>query len=311
MKLWFNTYFDTIPSTNARLNAWYVDFDNYSISLDTDIFQSPLAQAILAVKNITDQYDGPYTLLASGGIDSQAMIWAWEKSGEDYKIVHYDYCGWNYHDSEHLLKFLQKNKLEHKLTVKTFDAMSYIASPELIENAKEFDCSSPQILTYIKFAQQTPGTIIQAGNYISKSVAGLNYTLMALQRYADTRPNYVPFFFQSFPSLAYAFITTDFKYNSLAVKNMDIGYDAKNKTYLETGFPVLRQPGKYTGFEKIKAFFDSESVSTLDKIKWQNQPSKRPFDILFRYKLYDHIGLYNDKTIIKHHSMVNNLLLGE
>lgn len=311
MDLWFKTYFEDKPDSNIRLNSFVIDFDSAKVELEDTIFDAPLAQSIAAVHSITNKYDGPYILLASGGIDSQAMIWAWEKSGVPYQIYHYDYDGWNYHDSEHLIKFLRHYSLEHKLTVKTFDAMSFIAGPELIEYAKEFDCSSPQILTYIKFAQQTPGTIIQAGNYISKSVAGLSYTLMALQRYADTRPNYIPFFFQSFPNLAYAFIATDLKHNKLSVKSLDIGYDAKNKTYLQTGFPVLRQLEKYTGFEKIKIFFDSESVNPADKIKWQNQPSKRPFDILFRYKLYDHIGLYSDKTTIKHHSMVNNLLLGE
>lgn len=310
MDLWFKTYFESTPNDNARLNNWIADFD-VDIEINDSVFLSPLTQAVNAVLKIVNRFEGPYTLLASGGIDSQAMIWAWEKSGVPYKIVHYDYKGWNYHDSEHLLLFLKKHNLEHRLTITEFDAVSFIDSSELIDYAKEFDCSSPQILTYIKFAQQTPGTVVQAGNYISKSVSGISYTLMALQRYAESRSNYIPFFFQSCPNLAYSFIKTDLRHNQLKVKSIDAGYDAKNKTYLEAGFPVLRQPEKYTGFEKIKTIFDSEIVNLEDRIRWQNQPSKRPFDILFRYKLYDHIGLYNDKTTIKHHRVVNNLLYGE
>ena len=309
MDLWFKTYFESEPNLNCRLNKWIADFDS-PVAIDHEIFSSPLDQAITAVNNITKIFDGPYLLLASGGIDSQAMIWAWEQSGVPYQIVHYDYTGWNYHDTDHLISFLKKNSLMNKLSVKSFDAMSFIESQELVDYAKEFDCSSPQILTYIKLAEQTLGTAIQAGNYISKSVCGLSYSLMALHRYTRVKQNYVPFFFQNFPNLAYSFILKDAK-NQGPVKNMQTAYNAKNQTYLETGFPVLRQADKYTGFEKIKTFFDSEIISHEDRIRWQHLPSKRPFDIMFRYRLYDHIGFYNDKTTIKHHSMVNNLLLGE
>jgi len=310
MDLWFNTYFEETPNLNPRLNDWVVNFDIDNLLLDLDIFNNPLDQAIRAVHEVVGKFDGPYTLLASGGIDSQALIWAWEQSKVPYKIYHYDYNGWNYHDTEYLIKFLKKHKLEHKLVIKKLDAMSFIASQDLISYAKEYDCSSPQILTYIKFVEQTPGTVIQSGNYISKYVSGLSYTLMALQRYAEKRPNYIPFFFQSFPYLAYSFIRDDYAFNKKPVKAIDVGYSAKCQTYKKTGFPIIEQSEKYTGFEKIKKFFDSEYVNPQDQIRWANQPSKRPFDILFRYKLYDHIGLYNDKTTIKHHSKVNNLLLG-
>lgn len=311
MDLWYKTYFNDVPNQNRRLNNFIIDYDINEISLTSEIFKDPLENAIHAVKKIVENSNGPYILLASGGVDSQAMIWAWEKSGYPYEIWHYSYDNWNYHDTEYLLNFLSKIGIIDKLKIKNLDAIGFISSSELVDYAKEFDCSSPQILTYIKYLHSTPGTPITGGNFIRNEVGGISYTLMSLQRYAEKyNPNYVPFFLQSTPELGYGFYQLD-HYLYSKEKGKDISYNIKCQCYESSGFPIIRQYEKYTGFEKIKKFFDSEYVSNEDKIRWSNQPSKRPFDIKFRYNLFDHIGYYDEKVIIKHHRQINTLLNGE
>jgi len=312
MDLWFKTYWQSTPNKNHRLNKFVVDYDVEGVDFANSIFNDPLTVAIDAVKKITLSRPGPYILLASGGVDSQAMIWAWEQSGVPYEIWHYSYDSWNYHDTEYLDNFLQSVNLSHKLTVKNIDAIGFISSDELIDYAKKFDCSSPQILTYIKYVNATPGTPIMGGNFIQENVCGISYTLLALQRYVEKHSrNFVPFFFQSTPELAYAFLPLDKKLSAIET-GTDAGYKIKCQCYETTGFPIIRQYEKYTGFEKIKKYFDSEEVSAQDKIKWANKPSKRAFDIKYRYNLYNHIGYYDDsKVIIKHHRQINSILTGE
>jgi hypothetical protein len=312
MDLWFNTCFNDVPNADPRLNNFVVDYDVASVDLTSYVFEDPLENAVSAVKRIAETAPGPYILLASGGVDSQAMIWAWERSGVPYEIWHYSYDNWNYHDTEYLVKFLNKVGLSNKLTIKNLDAISFISSNELINYAKEFDCSSPQILTYIKYAEDTPGTPIMGGNFIQQDVCGISYTLMALQRYSTKqRKNFVPFFFQVTPELSYTFFKKD-KNFSILEKSKDAGYRVKCQCYETSGFPIIRQYEKYTGFEKIKKYFDSEEVSNRDRVRWANKPSKRAFDIKYRYNLYDHIGYYSDsKVIIKHHRQINSILNGE
>ena len=312
MDLWFNTYWQSTPNENHRLNKFVVDYDVEGISLTNEIFKDPLSVAVSAVKQIVNSYPGPYILLASGGVDSQAMIWAWEQSGIPYEIWHYSYDSWNYHDTEYLTDFLTKIGIQNKLTIKNLDAIDFISSNELVEYAKKFDCSSPQILTYIRYVKNTPGTPIMGGNFIQQDLSGISYTLMALQRYSiQERPHFIPFFFQSTPELSYTFFKRDNEF-LVSKKGKDAGYKVKCQCYETSGFPITRQYEKYTGFEKIKKYFDSEDVSVQDKVRWANQPSKRVFDIKYRYNLYDHIGYYNDgKVVIRHHRQINSILTGE
>lgn len=312
MDLWFKSYWNLEPNSNQRLNKFIIDYDVDNIQFTNDVFSSPLDKAISAVHKITSKYPGPYVLLASGGVDSQAMIWAWYKSGVPFEICHYSYDGWNYHDTEYLKNFLNKIGIANKLKIVNLDAIDFISSPQLKSYAKKFDCSSPQILTYIKYVENTAGTPIMGGNFIQHDICGLSHTLLALQRYSEQeRPNFIPFFFQSTPELAYTFFQLDSTYRGQNT-GKDAGYIAKCRCYETSGFPVIRQYEKYTGFEKIKTYFDSESVDKLDQIKWRNMPSKRTFDIKYRYSLYDHIGYYDDgKVIIKHHRQINSILTGE
>jgi hypothetical protein len=302
MVRWFKTYREENPNSNIRKNPFIMDFRSND-KLEESIFLNPLNSAVETVHQLINEFPGPYVLLASGGIDSQAMIWAWHTARVPFQIWHWSYLEENLFDTNSLINFLDTHKLTHLLTIKTFDARSFITSPELINYAGEYDCVSPQILTYIRLVEQTPGTVFMSGNFIELFSCGVNYTVYGLERFSQkSRKNFIPFFFLSSPKLAYSF------FKKMLLQSGD-HYDIKSKIYLNSEFPILiPNEGKRTGFEKIKDSFDNLKVNAQDRLKWSLMPSQRPFDLLYRYGLFDHIGEYSERTLIKHHDYINKLL---
>lgn len=299
MSSWYTTRFADKPNANHRLNPLIVDF-----STEESLGGWALDNAVAAVHRIVEQHAGPYTLLASGGIDSQAMILAWKESGIPFSVVHYNY-GTNIEDIESLMRFCCSYGIP--ASVRFFEAQQFIESPQLIELAKRYDCNSPQILTYIRFTQQHPETCIMAGNYIGLQGGAFNWTILGLQRFADLdKPNFVPFFFLSTPQLAYSFLEQELV-NKRTMLPAHSEYAIRVKTYQDCGFRVIAQSAKRTGFEAIKQSYDAAKVPARVKLKWAHQPSKRPFDLLYRYSLLDHIpdGQYTDTFKLVHPSTIN------
>jgi hypothetical protein len=120
------------------------------------------------------------------------------------------------------------------------------------------------------------GTIIFSGNYIQrKKSVGLSPALLGLHKFSLFKNrkeiSILPFFFLEFPELAYAFDNTDTM--------------TKDEGYIKHGFPVIKQCGKMTGFEELKDFYDKyqDRVTAIDRLKFSHKPSKRVFDLIFRY----------------------------
>lgn len=288
--MWFNSY--RAPHKNPRLGEFIIDLSGVNVKE----FSQPIDIALDAVYEIAKNNPAPYTLLASGGVDSQAMIYVWKLSGIPFRVVHYNYLGLNSHDTEFLIKFCQLYQVDYEII--DFDAVGFITSELLKEYAKKYDCSSPQILTYIRFNEQHSETTIMSGNFYYGEGLGINYTIFGLDRFREkAKSNFVPFFFCSTPSLTFLtkYLTLP---NSLPITNdgNTETYSRKCEIFNHLGVTVIPQPTKYTGFEKIKELFDNTNVPALSRIRYKNYASKRPFDILYRYSLYEHITLYNDQT---------------
>jgi hypothetical protein len=250
-----------------------------------------ITAAIEAVNKIVESRPAPYTLMCSGGVDSQAMIWAWYCSGVPFNIVSIKYISdgiwYNEHDLEKLEEFASRHNIN--VTYKKFDILKFLESDELKQISKENDCHSPQICTHIKISELVEsGTIMFSGNFLSQNSSSLNYTIFGLHRYAerikDTNRNVIPYFFLHTPELAYAFT----------------GNKVKEQLYPDHGFPVILPEKKFTGFEKIKDYYDIQShrVSTRDKLRFAGRASRRVFDLLFRYTLEDPSRNVDDVQVI-------------
>lgn len=257
-------------------NFLYMDFSNYKVP--TTVVR-PTSASIAAVNNIVANYPGPYTLMCSGGIDSQAMIWAWSLTGLPFNILSIRYVSdnicFNEHDLGGLHQFCELHGFE--ITYKDFDVINFLEN-DLPDTSVKYDCDSPQFCTHIKMSECVPeGTIMFSGNYINGTF-GIGYTMLGLHRYAvasrtPTRA-IIPSFFLHSPELAFSFINK--KSHPATVSTRDI--------YTSAGFPVLKQQ-KYNGFEELKNYYDKYTgrVTGRTRLLYSSKPSNRVFDLLFRY----------------------------
>ena len=246
---------------------------------------SPLDAGIHTVNYIIENYPSPYTLMLSGGVDSQAMLWAWHKSGKKFHVLSAKY---NQDMNSHDLKTLEEFSLLHQIPV-TFVEFNLL---EFLEKdydnwANTYNCSSPHICAYMKIASLVEsGTRIFSGNYISHTgIDSLDYTILGLKRYAEiTNTPIVPFFFLSTPELAYSFI--DISLKQVSSNNYHENYKNKVQCYQSGGYPVIAQDIKYTGFEKVKDYYDQyceHLLTARHKLMVSSNPSRRVFDLLLRH----------------------------
>jgi hypothetical protein len=245
-----------------------------------------------AIKRITEKYPPPYTLLCTGGIDSQAMAYCWMNSGVPFDIVSITYNrDLNDYDLGELYRFSEK----FNLTVKSidFDMIDFLEN-RLSDYQHKYQCISPQITAYMAMSELVvDGTVLFSGNYITPYNCFLDYTVLGLYRYAmATKRNLIPFFFQHDAELAPAFIPIMQQPGVINKRKSDPSlyktYEDKIKIYHAAGIPVIYQLNKFSGFEKLKEIYDHKQhlISNDDKVEFASVGSfsKRVFDIEFRYK---------------------------
>lgn len=286
--------------------TYYFDF-RYNNNNNYSAFES----SQLTIKYIIDNYPPPYRLFLSGGVDSQAMLYAWHKSGIEYETYSAVY---NYNLNEHDLVALKNFASLHKISVNfvDFDLIGFLRD-EHDFYARTYLTGSPQFTCFMKMVSlQEHGTSIMSGNFLQlheidymKDKKYTNYPCkngIGLYHYArKAKNNFIPFFFLEQPYLAYAFTLTDYveqfirSYGNFepdhATLDLQLArltpYLLKCAFYQSHGFPVLRQYKKLNGFEEVKKFYDDNyevpaNVHKLEKLSTQH--STRVFDLLYRNK---------------------------
>lgn len=292
IKFGWGSSFSDVFSKNANFN---VSFKN-SVKSNTP----PIEVATRAISDIATTYPPPYTLMVSGGVDSQTMLWLWLQSKVPFtavsvKYVSPDRTSWfNEHDLYELKLFSEKHNIP--IEYKEIDIIDFFET-RLIDYATQYQCNSPQICTHMAMTELiTTGTVIFSGNFVSH--VPYTYTIWGLKRYTDkvNRP-VIPYFLLHDAELTRLPEDPESKKICEIVTSLD-SYLNKIKSLEKIGIPVIPQPTKQTGFEKIKEYYDqfTERVTVQDRIKYNRRPSKRVFDILFRYRIGDKIP-YQDKVI--------------
>lgn len=266
---------EDMNDTKSSNDELYIDFSNHTKSNLT-----PNEAAIETVNEIVRSYPAPYTLMCSGGLDSQAMMYSWYISNQPFNIVSVRYKSedifFNEHDLIELDIFAKKLKLE--ITYKDFDILSFLEN-DLPLVVKDNECDSPQICTHIKMTEFIKkGTILFSGNIIHCGFPVINNTMLGMHRYAmlnfTPERKIIPFFLLHNPNLAFAF-DKNCKSN---IHKTEYYYDFLN-------IPIVIPPDKYTGFEKVKDYYDKYHgrVSSATRLKYIDKPSRRVFDLLFRH----------------------------
>jgi len=247
------------------------------------------------INEITEKCPPPYHLMLSGGMDSQIMLWCWLNSGASFHPVSFKYKGaTEYEDTlnKHDLVELEQFSNNHAIHIdyKYFDIINFLEN-DLERYAVKYQCTSPQICAHMCMSEQlTEGTVIFSGNFARDF--GYTYTILGLKRYADnSNRSIIPFFLLEDSELAGLLSST-----LISSK----GYSAeKYEIYTQLGAPVIPQPKKQTGFEIIKDYYDTRTdlvVPPRLRLKYAHMPSKRKFDLLFRYSLMEKIK-YVDKVV--------------
>lgn len=263
----------------------------------TDI--SGIVAAEAAVNFIQNNYPAPYHIMVSGGVDSQAMLYAWKLFGRDYIPTSVIYENdFNVHDLEEIKKF----GIQHRIPINfiRFDLLDFYENNYWTLSEK-FKSSSPQFAVHIAMTEKLNGTVIFAGNFLHYNGMAYSSIIHSLTLYAESRPC-VPFFLSSHPDLAYTKLLYEQENNN--ENHFDTSdYQAKVKMYQDTGFPVIPQSEKFSGFEKIKDYFDvhyTHKVTLADKLTYcqRYRQTKRVYDILLRYPLEKKYGLVSYKNLV-------------
>lgn len=250
---------------------------------------SPLEASFFTINYITNNYPEPYTLYLSGGVDSQAMLYAWKISGVPFDTFSAIYNNhFNIHDLMHLKIFAKYHNITIKF--KDFDVINFLEK-EHDSYANRFFCGSPQITTFMKLADLTRmGTVIMSGNFIRQTTGVPDSNNFGLYNYGEiTRKYIVPWFFLETGELAHSFNNTQDEISYLT-KGLDDtgGYQTKVALYKHNGFPVLAQSNKFNGFEKLKEHYDlypTSNPTISDRLmRTLDQTSTRNFDLLYRNK---------------------------
>jgi len=271
-------------------------------------YSNSLYHATSAIEYIRNNYPAPYTLMASGGVDSQAMIYSWIKSGCEFRICNIRYINneawFNEFDFLNMQKFIQNYNL--KISHLDFDIINFLDSEYQII-AEKYKCSSPQICSHIKnISSIKEGTVIYSGNLLGIRASFLNFPILGLQRYKEEGHNLVPFFFLSTPNLAYS----TWKYQLSKFNNYTQPlnyYNIKCSIYLDNGYHIEPSTKAFSGFEKVKDYYDARfknNIPIAAKLASSYNGSRSTFDVLFRHKFIQKFRdpqikfLWNDTNLI-------------
>lgn len=295
------------PYIDDEKRLYYFDARNTSI-----VSSSPLESAVKLIQDIANNYPPPYRLYLSGGVDSQAMLYAWQQSGIPYETYSARYNNnLNDHDISTIKQFAEIHRI--KLNIVDFDLFNFLEK-EHDFYATTYFSGSPQFSSFMKMVDnQIEGTALMSGNFalpthVKKNeapdhIGWPDTNAMSLYQFARiSGKNFIPFFFMESPELFYSLKMNPYiqsyydntdklslfnEHGEEISKGRSFNYILKCAFYQSFGFPVLPQIDKYNGFEKVKDYYDQYEylIKPKDYIhRLAGQKSKRAFDVLYRYK---------------------------
>lgn len=272
------------------MTPWYSVLNDNTIDFRIDFNPTyGLEAAKITIEQIMKNYPPPYNLMVSGGVDSQAMLYAWKLFGKDYIPTSVIYNkGLNKHDLETLAIFANRERIE--VTYIDFDLLVFYNTdyPAVCE---KYRCVSPHFGAHLGMTEHLPGTVIFSGDRLSDGAAAIGRNNICILEASKTR-SIVPYFFMHTPEIAYSAFYNNYK---LVSKHQSVkeSYLLKCKLWHSSGFPIIPQNAKYTGFEKVKNYYDARYgclVTNKMKLKFSHRASIRAYDMLLRYPYEDKFG---------------------
>lgn len=220
--------------------------------------------------------DNP-ALCLSGGIDSQAMVQCWQEAGLKFDVIVGVFKDdLNKHDVDHAKLFCNKNNIPYKEL--KIDIVQLLTR-ENYEISERYKSYSPHFNVHYKIVE-----ILAEQGYTGVCFGGLA-PFKLNEKYGDaffgTPFHYLKIqhllpipmqgsFLSFYPELAWTIallgkeVSSDMSIRSSERHTQDnikylnnIRYKQKVESYIKTGFNILPQKEKFTGFELVKKYFES------------------------------------------------------
>ncbi len=251
--------------------------------------------AIEDAQHIYETMAGPISLMVSGGVDSQAMAFAFKKANVPFTAYYARYPD-GLNDIE--LDTFSFYK-EHNIPVEIVDVdILAFHDNELFQWASLYQNNSPHFLSHMKIASLLPGTPVSAGCIVRPHGMGMvGWSGFGLERYSRiSGQSMIGYFFNYDARLVGESYVLDCSRNNDS-DHLRASYDYKVRSYQKGGFPIHAQVRKLHGFEKLKERFDAVEVSTSARFRYKDKASARPYDLLFRYPLEDMVPMCRLETM--------------
>jgi hypothetical protein len=280
------------PIISGQNIEWHLSKKAQEKILSTELIKLQV-NSKLSITNL-NLGDNPYVAL-SGGVDSQAACLLLKNAGRLFKAA-IAVFGNNFNKEDVLSakNFCYKHKIEYVEI--EIDVLSFLTS-ELVSYSTKYSCPSPQISVHLKFFELLiqifkPTCIIAGGNspYLCNGswTFGSSRSQSAWMNFKTINNcNIIGNFLGHSLEIALPVMLSSLDFNKLKDDYLDNArYTSKVEGMLKLGLAITRQTQKFTGFEEIKTFFDTETKEY------------GYFDKCFRRPLYANISELYSKLIL-------------
>lgn len=292
---------ETINSENILYLPLNLDEDFFiNLKLDKESIQQ---YSIAAAKSCASSLGHDIALCFSGGLDSQITLLSFLKAGVKFTT----YClvfdnNLNRHDVKSAREFCNKNGITLKeINIDTYHFLNKenynigikykSVSPHFNLHYKMFDYLINLGHSGIVCGGQVPlcNNSVWGINFVRNPYNFINYNIITENKCQGSFLSYDPRL-----SWAIALNKQDLKISELlrsagTDRNLSdkINYNAKINAYVKSGFNIIPQKQKYTGFEYIKKEYEKKMKDPY------------AFEKLFRYPLAQELKLFSNQVAFK------------
>lgn len=207
-------------------------------------------------------------LCLSGGIDSEAMLQAFLKARVPFEVFFLKFENkFNNFDIDTNISICRSLNLNIKIV--DLDIISFFESGDFLKYGERYRCQSPQLAAHLWLLDQLDGVPVLGGNPIIPTYNKKNIFFMGLPgdlhcayfRYFEKNQREgVPWFFIYSPEQTSSFLRTDIARSSISsqLPPHKYSYMMKCLQYQQSGFDVRPRLNKFTGFEKVRDYYDQK-----------------------------------------------------
>lgn len=251
---------------------------------------TPFLEAATAAKQIAQGTTDPLWLCMSGGVDSECMALAFLQAQVPFRVAilrfHNDL---NWYDIQQAIEFCKTREIAYRLF--DLDVIQFYRTNLYLEFAKKYRCYSPQLCTHLYLLSRLEGFGILSGNIVKVGLVRSGQVVLGFPNdlyfcydrfFQATGRAGVGLFLLYTPELIYSFFRLprmqDLIFQRREYEGKGMSYTTKCDLYRDGGFPVLNREDKFTGFERVKKYF--QEVEQSDEGIY-NRMFRAPLENLF------------------------------